>query len=59
MNCDNKELILPKVEQIPSDHYRRGESIRAVIKKVDISNRGPEVIISRSDNQFLEKLKID
>jgi len=56
VNCDNKELILPKLEQIPSDHYRRGESIRAVIKKVDISNRGPEVIISRSDNQFLEKL---
>ena len=56
VNCDNKELILPKAEQIPSDHYRRGESVRAVIKKVDISNRGPEVIISRSDNQFLEKL---
>ena len=56
VNCDNKEVILPKAEQIPSDYYRRGESIRAVIKKVDISNRGPEVIISRSDNQFLEKL---
>jgi len=56
VNCDNKEVILPKAEQIPSDYYRRGESIRAVIKKVDISNRGPEVIISRSDNQFMEKL---
>ena len=56
VNCDNKEVILPKAEQIPSDYYRRGESLRAVIKKVDISNRGPEVIISRSDNQFLEKL---
>ena len=32
VNCDNKELILPKGEQIPSDHYRRGESVRAVIK---------------------------
>tara|TARA_Y100001935_G_C17300512_1_gene508918 strand:- start:573 stop:1838 length:1266 start_codon:yes stop_codon:yes gene_type:complete len=56
VNCENKELILPKSEQIPSDRYRRGESIRAIIKKVDINNRGPEVTISRSDNQFLEKL---
>jgi len=56
VNCENKELILPKSEQIPSDHYRRGESLRAIIKKVDINNRGPEVTISRADNQFLEKL---
>ena len=56
VNCENKELILPKSEQIPSDRYRRGESIRAIIKNVDINNRGPEVTISRSDNQFLEKL---
>ena len=56
VTCDNKELILPKSEQIPSDRYRRGESLRAIIKKVDINSRGPEVMISRSDNQFLEKL---
>ena len=56
VTCEGKEVILPKSEQIPSDHYRRGESLRAIIKKVDINNRGPEVIISRSDNQFLEKL---
>ena len=56
VNCENKELILPKSEQIPSDRYRRGESLRAIIKKVDINNRGPEVTISRADNQFLEKL---
>ena len=56
VNCENKELILPKTEQIPSDRYRRGESLRAIIKKVDINNRGPEVTISRADNQFLEKL---
>ena len=54
--CDDKELILPKNEQMPNDRYRRGESLRAVVKKVDITSRGPEVIISRSDNQFLEKL---
>ena len=41
---------------MPNDRYRRGESLRAVVKKVDITSRGPEVIISRSDNQFLEKL---
>ena len=56
VNCENKELILPKSEQIPTDRYRRGEALRAMIKSVDINNRGPEVTISRSDDQFLEKL---
>ena len=56
VSCEGKELILPKSEQIPSDRYRRGESLRAIVKSVDITSRGPEVIISRSDDQFLEKL---
>jgi len=54
--CEDKELILPQAEQMPNDRYRRGESIRAMVKSVDITSRGPEVVISRSDDQFLEKL---
>ncbi len=54
---ENKiELILPKAEQIPSDRFRRGEQVRGVIKEVDYSARGPEVILSRADNLYLEKL---
>lgn len=56
VNCEDKELILPKSEQMPNDRYRRGESLRAVVKSVDSTPRGPEVVISRSDDQFLEKL---
>ena len=54
--CEDKELILPQSEQMPNDRYRRGESIRAMVKSVEVNNRGPEVVISRSDDQFLEKL---
>ena len=54
---ENKiELILPKGEQIPSDRFRRGEQVRGVIKEVDYNARGPEVILSRADNLYLEKL---
>ncbi len=56
INCDNAELILPKSEQLPVDRYKRGESVRGVIKAVDYSSRGAEIILSRSDNSFLEKL---
>jgi len=53
---DKIELILPKSEQIPSDRFRRGEQVRGIIKSVDYSIRGPEIILSRSDNLFLERL---
>lgn len=56
VNIEHAELQMPKKEQIPSERYRRGDSIRAVIKSVDITPRGPEIIISRSDNHFLFKL---
>ena len=56
INCDNAELILPKSEQLPVDRYKRGESVRGVIKSVDYSARGAEIILSRSDDKFLEKL---
>ena len=50
------EFILPKSEQLPNDRFRRGETIRGIIKNVEISSRGPEIIISRSDDFFLKRL---
>ncbi len=53
---ENNELILPKAEQIPSDQYRKGETIRAVILRVDNENNNPKIILSRTSPQFLERL---
>jgi N utilization substance protein A len=47
---------MPRKEQIKSERYRRGDAIRAVIKSVEITSRGPDIMISRSDNHFLYKL---
>ncbi len=57
MTVDNKiEVLLPKSEQIKDEKYRRGESLRAVIKEVRKSNRGPEIIVSRADPSFITRL---
>ena len=56
VSCDQAELLLPKIEQLPVDRYRRGESVRGIIKSVDYSPKGPEIILSRADNKFLERL---
>lgn len=53
---DNNELILPKGEQIPRDQYRKGETIRAVILRVDNENNNPKIILSRTAPTFLERL---
>ena len=53
---ENNELILPKSEQIPSDQYRKGETIRAVILRVDNENNNPKIILSRTSPIFLERL---
>ena len=53
---ENNELILPKSEQIPSDQYRKGETIRAVILWVDNENNNPKIILSRTSPVFLERL---
>ena len=53
---ENNELILPKSEQIPSDVYRKGETIRAVIERVDNENNNPKIILSRTSPKFLERL---
>ena len=56
VNLDQAELVLPKIEQLPNDRYRRGEAVRGAIKSVSLTSKGPEIILSRSDNMFLERL---
>ena len=56
INIEQAELRMPKKEQIHSERYRRGESMRAVIKSVEVTSKGPDIIVSRSDNHFLYKL---
>lgn len=56
INIEQAELKLPKKEQIQSERYRRGDTIRAVVKSVEVNPRGPEIIVSRSDNHFLFKM---
>lgn len=50
------ELILPKTEQIPSDFFRKGDSVRAVVARVEIKNNNPLIILSRTAPVFLERL---
>ena len=56
INIDQAELRLPKNEQIQSERYRRGDTVRSVIKSVEITSKGPDIVVSRSDNYFLNKL---
>ena len=53
---DENELILPKAEQIPNDFYRKGDTIKAIVKSVEMNNNQPRIILSRTANQFLERL---
>lgn len=53
---DQNELVLPKDQQIPSDYYRKGDTVRAVVKTVDLRGNKPVVILSRTSEKFLEKL---
>ncbi|MCH8126996.1 transcription termination factor NusA [candidate division KSB1 bacterium] len=56
LNIDRTEVELPREEQIQNERYRRGESLRAIIKSVESTSRGPEIIVSRRDPQFLIRL---
>jgi len=56
LDDEGNELILPKSEQIPSDYFKKGDTVRAVVKKVDTRNNNPLIILSRTDNAFLAKL---
>ena len=53
---EGNELHLPKSEQIPADNYRKGETIRAIVKEVQNENNNPRIILSRTSNMFLERL---
>ena len=56
LDDEGNELILPKTEQIPSDYFRKGDTIRAVVIKVDMRNANPLIILSRTSPVFLERL---
>ena len=56
LDDEENELILPKAEQIPSDFYRKGDTIKAIVKSVEMNNNQPRIILSRTANQFLERL---
>ncbi len=53
---EGNELILPKSEQIPQDYFKKGENTRAVVKRVDLKNNNPVIILSRTAPEFLAKL---
>ena len=56
LDDEGNELLLPKSEQIPSDYFKKGETIRAVVAKVDMRNSTPVIILSRTAPEFLERL---
>jgi len=56
LDDEGNELLLPKAEQIPTDFYRKGDTIKAIVKSVEMINNQPKIILSRTANQFLERL---
>jgi len=56
VNHNKNELILPRNEQIPYERYKKGETVRAIVKEVKKTNQGPAIIVSRADNMFLRRL---
>ena len=56
MDEDGNELLLPKTEQIPSDFFRKADTVRAVVARVEMKNNNPVIILSRTANEFLERL---
>ena len=56
INIEQAELRMPKGEQIKSERYRRGDTVQSVIKSVEVTPKGPDIVVSRSDNHFLFKL---
>lgn len=56
MDAEGNELIMPKGEQIPKDRFRKGDSVRAIVHKVEMNNGNPRIILSRTSPIFLERL---
>ena len=56
LDDEENELILPRIEQIPGEFYRKGDTLKAIVKSVEMNNNQPRIILSRTANQFLERL---
>ena len=56
LDDEGNELLLPKTEQIPTDFYRKGETVRAIVQRVDNYNNNPKIILSRTDKLLLQRL---
>jgi N utilization substance protein A len=56
LDDEGNELLLPKTEQIPADYFKKGDSVKAVVYKVDMLNSNPKIIISRTAPEFLQRL---
>lgn len=56
LDDEGNELLMPKTEQIPADYFKKGDSVKAVISKVDMINATPKIIISRVAPEFLQRL---
>ena len=56
LDDEGNELLLPKTEQSPTDFYRKGETVRAIVQRVDNYNNNPKIILSRTDKLFLQRL---
>ena len=56
LDDEENEMLLPKAEQIPSDYFRKGDTIRAIVLKVEMRNNNPHIILSRTSSVFLERL---
>ena len=56
LDDEGNELLLPKSEQIPADYFKKGDSVKAVVNKVDMLNSNPKIIISRTAPEFLQRL---
>ncbi|GAA4094905.1 transcription termination factor NusA [Mucilaginibacter panaciglaebae] len=56
LDDEGNELLLPKTEQIPADYFKKGDSVKAIVYKVDMMNSNPKIIISRTAPEFLQRL---
>jgi transcription termination/antitermination protein NusA len=56
LDDEGNELLLPKTEQIPADYFKKGDSVKAIVYKVDMLNANPKIIISRTAPEFLQRL---
>ena len=56
LDDEDNELILPKQEQIPNDKFRKGDSIKAIVSRVEMRNNNPYIVLSRTAPEFLERL---